>query len=516
MTGTRLLQTPDATTPLDEKTPGRLRKGAVIGVIDIGSNSVRLVVYEGLTRSPTPLFNEKALCGLGRLTGDGRLSDSAMACAFAALRRFRALCGVMKVDQIHVLATAAARDASNGDVFLREATAICGTEIQLLSGKREAYLSALGIVSGVYRPDGLVGDMGGGSLELVSVLDHAIGNGITLPLGGLTLQVNSEGQIKKAEKLVKDALARVPDLKDYEGKTFYAVGGTWRALGRIHMTQQDYPLRVMHGYSMSAKDALAFCAEVRRSGSEPLPGIGSVPSERRPLLVYGALLLEQIIRSAKPKDVVISGVGVREGLLYELLDEGVQREDPLVSAAAELGELRSRSPRHGYELIDWTDALMESAGLGEDDEELRLRHAACHLADIGWRAHPDYRGEQGFNVIANAAFLGIDHPGRAYIAMAVYFRHEGLRDEGISPRIQVLASPRTLERARVLGGAMRVAYLVSAAMPGVLPKAPLVVRGDRLVLTLKGELAALAGDRLANRVRQLARLIGKEHAVEVD
>jgi exopolyphosphatase/guanosine-5'-triphosphate,3'-diphosphate pyrophosphatase len=509
------LQTAFAQTHIEERAPGRLRNGAVIGVIDIGSNSVRLVVYEGLTRSPTPLFNEKALCGLGRLTAAGRLSEGAMACAFAALRRFRALCDVMRVDQIHVLATAAARDASNGDAFLKEAAALCGTDIQLLSGKREAYLSALGIVSGVYRPDGLVGDMGGGSLELVSVRDHAIGDGITLPLGGLTLQVASDGQLKKAEKLIKDALARGPDLKGYEGKTFYAVGGTWRALGRIHMTQKDYPLRVMHGYSLTAKDALAFCGEVRRLGSEPLPGIGSVPSERRPLLAYGALLLEQIIRAAKPKDVVISGVGVREGLLYELLDDDVRQEDPLVSAAAELGELRSRSPRHGFDLIEWTDRLIETAGLDEDEEDIRLRHAACHLGDIGWRAHPDYRGEQGFNVIANAAFLGVDHPGRAYIAMAVYFRNEGLRDEGISPRLRVLASPRMLERARLLGGAMRVAYLVSAAMPGVLPRAPIAVRDDTVVLTLTGDLGALAGDRLANRVKQLARLIGKDHAVEV-
>lgn len=504
-------------TDCGEFAPGRLRNGAVIAVIDIGSNSVRLVVYEGLTRSPTPLFNEKALCGLGRSVAvTGRLTEAAVTRALAALKRFRALCDVMQVDQVHVLATAAARDAANGQEFLDAAQAICRSDIHLLSGKREAYLSALGVVSSVYRPDGLVGDMGGGSLELVRLADQTIGAGITLPLGGLSLQDASEGQMKKAEKIIKDDLARVPDLKSYEGKTFYAVGGTWRALARLHMTQGDYALRVMHGYTVPAKDIEAFCRRVRRAGAEPMPGIASVPSERRPLLVYGALLLEQIIKIAKPRDVMISGAGVREGLLYELLDDNQKSEDPLISAAVELGSLRSRSPRHGYDLVGWTDLLMDSARIDEDRGERRLRHAACHLGDIGWRAHPDYRGEQGFNVIANAAFSGIDHAGRAYLALAFYFRHEGLRDDAISPRLLSLASQRLLERAKILGATMRVAYLISAAMPCVLPKTRIAVRGDDLVLTLPGDLAGLAGDRLFNRVRQLAKLIGKTPLIETD
>ena len=153
--------------------------------------------------------------------------------------------------------------------------------------------------------------------------------------------------------------------------------------------------------------------------------------------------------------------------------------------------------------------------MSEDDNDRRLRHAACHLADIGWRAHPDYRGEQVFNIIANAAFIGVDHPGRAYLALAIYFRHEGLRDEGISPHLKALASPRIMERARLLGAAMRVAYLVSASMPGVLPRTSLEIEKDRLVLRLPKDLQDLAGDRLANRVRQMARVIGKEPAVEI-
>jgi exopolyphosphatase/guanosine-5'-triphosphate,3'-diphosphate pyrophosphatase len=499
-----------------EEARGRLRNGPAMAVIDIGSNSVRLVVYDGIARSPTPIFNEKVLCGLGRsVATTGRLTDNAVNKALNALRRFRALCDVMSVDNVRVLATAAARDAANGRDFLNNARAICRAEIELLSGKREAHLSALGVISGFWQPSGLVGDLGGGSLELIPVNDLEIGAGVTLPLGGLALQDVSSGSLKKAAKVVKNAIGDVPGMKALEGLDFYAVGGTWRSLARLHMTQKKYPLRVMHAYTIPAKEALALCRRVLRADPDTLPGISAVPSERRPLLAYGALVLEYIITTMKPRNVVISALGVREGLLYELLEADQQREDPLVAAAAELSLLRSRSPRHGFELVDWTDRFMESFGAEENESDKRLRHAACHLADIGWRAHPDYRGEQGLNIIANAAFVGVDHPGRAYLAMAIYYRHEGLREESVGPQLKQLAPAPLVEKARLLGAAMRVAYLVSASMPTILPRTSLLVEKDKLVLRLPEDLANLGGERLGNRVRQMARLLGREPVIEV-
>ena len=224
--------------------------------------------------------------------------------------------------------------------------------------------------------------------------------------------------------------------------------------------------------------------------------------------------MEQLVRCMKPKDVVISVLGVREGLLYSQLKRKERARDPLLAAAADLNELRSRSPRHGEELIGWTDRFMASSGIEETAEERRLRHAACLLADIGWRAHPEYRGEQSMNIIANGAFVAIDHPGRAYLALAVYFRHAGLGEDELSPRLRELASTRMLDRARVCGAAFRVAYIVSAAQAGVLPKTPMQVKRGRLVLSLKGKYRGLAGERLANRLRQLARLIGREAVME--
>ena len=496
--------------PLDAQ--GRLDHGPPIAVIDIGSNSVRLVVYEGLVRSPTELFNEKALCGLGReVQSTGLLAADAVEHALATLKRFRALCDRMGVQKVFAIATAACRDAKNGRAFIRFAERILKTEIEVLSGSREAELTALGVISGVHRADGVVGDLGGGSLELVDVRGTRARNGLTRPLGGLALADISAKSLKKAEKYVKKSLTGLAMLKGCNGRTFYAVGGTWRSLARLHMWQTGYPLHVMHGYSISAEEALEFARLVHRVDVDTLSNIDVVNNARRPLLPYSALVLEYILRIGKPRQVVFSALGVREGLLYSLLKHKDQEKDALIEAARHLNQLRSRSPQHGEELLPWTDKLLASSGLEETIEERRLRHAACLLADIGWRAHPDYRGEQSLNIIAHGGFSGIDHPGRAYLALAVFFRHVGLvMDDELSPRLRELVSTRMLDRARVLGAALRLAYVVSAAMPNVLPKTTLAVERHRLALHLPGAFASLAGERVLSRLRALARLIGRE------
>ena len=491
---------------------GRLDDGPPIAVVDIGSNSVRLVVYEGLTRSPTPLFNEKALCGLGReVQSTGLLAADAVEHALSTLKRFSALCTTMGAKKVLAIATAACRDARNGRAFVRLAEQSIRAPIEVLTGGREAELTALGVISGVHRADGVVGDLGGGSLELIDVHGTRAGRGVTRPLGGLALADLSAKSLKKAEKLVKKTLGDLPMLRACEDRSFYAVGGTWRSLARLHMWQTGYPLHVMHGYAIPADEALEFARLVHRVDVETLSNIEVVASARRPLLGYAALVLEHVIRVGRPRRVMFSALGVREGLLYSLLKQKDKEKDALIEAARDLNQLRSRSPRHGGDLIEWTDRFMASSGLDENAEERRLRHAACLLADIGWRAHPDYRGEQSLNLIAYGGFTAIDHPGRAYLALAVFYRHAGLViDDELSPRLRELASTRMIDRARVLGAALRLGYVVSAAMPGVLSKTRLRVERHRLALHLPGPFASLAGERVLNRLRALSRLIGRE------
>ncbi|MBN9036870.1 MAG: exopolyphosphatase [Rhizobiales bacterium] len=496
---------------------GRLQDRRPLSIIDIGSNSIRLVIYEGIARSPTILFNEKMLAGLGRgIVSTGRLDPEAVRRAVYEFGRFRALSEQAGAESLHVIATAAAREAGNGEEFIHRAEDILGTRINVLSGREEARFSALGVISAFHAPDGIAGDLGGGSLELVDVRGHDIGDGITLPLGGLRLQDMAKNSTAEAAKIVRRELKRAELLDAGAGRTFYAVGGTWRNLARLHMNAIGYPLLVMHHYEMDVERSVPFLEQVASGDIDRIRGIDRISKSRRALLPYGAAVLQEIVRTMKPGRIVVSALGVREGYLYSLLSDDQRAEDPLISAAEELSILRSRSVDHARELADWTGTTFETFGVVESPDEARYRRAACLLADIGWRAHPEYRGTQSLNIIAHASFIGIDHPGRAFIALTNLFRHEGIYDDIVSPEMRALATPRYYERAKLLGALMRVVYLLSASMPGVIPRLEWVRRGDRaLTLLIPSDKAGLMGERPEGRVAQLAKVAGLDLRIAV-
>ncbi|NVK34285.1 MAG: Ppx/GppA family phosphatase [Rhodobacteraceae bacterium] len=496
---------------------GLLNGTGPIGVVDIGSNSVRLVVYERKARTPTMLFNEKVLAGLGKgIAATGRLCEESIEAAITALSRFRALSDHMGVKETHVFATAAARDAENGSKFVARVEEVLGAKVRLLNGHEEAYYSALGVISGFWKPRGIVGDMGGGSLELVRLADDRPGQGFTFPLGGLRLQEEAEGSLERARVITDRALStyKWPELDDSE-RVFYAVGGTWRSLAKLHQEQNNYPLHVMHSYELSAKEAIAFCQTLQKENLEGVDHSEVVSKQRRGLVPYGAVVLEEILTVMKADKVVISATGVREGLLFESLDDEMKAQDPVVEAARELALLRARSPDYCHELIEWTDHAFAVLEIEETEQQMHLRHAACLLSDIGWRAHPDYRGEQSLNVISNAAFVGLDHAARAYLAATVFHRHEGLGDGGLSPLVKELCSNALRERARILGAALRVASLLGASMPDIVLQTRLSVEEGMLRLTLPDSLAVFDGERLKKRVNQFAKQNGMKGEVVV-
>ena len=487
-----------------------------VAVVDIGSNSVRLIVYEGAGRAPAPLFNEKVLCGLGRtLATTGRLASDAIVRALSALRRFRALIKQLGVTHVEVIATAAARESGNGPEFIAQAERVLGWPITVLSGTREAELAALGVVSGIHAADGFAGDLGGGSLELIDVRGGRLSDAATLPLGGLRLIDAADGSLKKAREIVDEELSKVSWLEKGRGRDFYAIGGTWRALARLHMTQTNYPLSVMHNYRINAEDALRFSAVLDHQSQSSLAGIRDISSARRETIPYGALVLERLIRQMKPRAVVVSVFGIREGLLYSLLSPEEKRKDVLIAACDDIARRWSRSVDSAYELCFWTDALFRAPGPVETPEQRRLRHAACLLSDIGWRAHPDYRGIQSLNLIAHGTLVGVDHPGRAFLALTVYYRNEGLVKDELSQTLVELVDKDMLKRARILGAAFRSAHMVSAAMPGVLTNTPISYEGNRLVWTLPEPYANLEGERVERRFKQLAELLDRDAETRV-
>ena len=496
---------------------GRLPHLEPIGVIDIGSNSVRLVVYEGPSRSPVSLFNEKVLCGLGKsIATQGKLGEEAKVRALRALKRFRAVSDILGVRQLRVLATAAVREAVDGPDFITAGELACGAKMTVLTGAQEAEYAAAGILMGFRDPDGVAGDLGGGSLELIDVRGGELAGAVTLPLGGLRLIDVSGGDKDKAARLVDEHLRRAEWLSKGAGRPFFTVGGTWRAFARLHMAEFDYPLRVAHGYRIKTPDAIEFCGKlIKTKKMSSLKGIEGISSARREIIPFGALVLESLLKRIQPSEVVISVCGIREGLLYKLLAPEDQRKDPLIAFCLDYAQLRSRSPGHAQELFAWSDALFSPPGPDETAEEKRLRHAACLVSDIGWRAHPDYRGEQSLNVIAHAALSGIDHPGRAFLALAVYFRHTGQVKDELGARLTGLATKRSLKRARILGAAIRSAHMLSIGMQGVIDKTRLSYDGDNFVLTLPRAQQPLDGERLQRRFGVLAELLDKKAVVRI-
>jgi exopolyphosphatase / guanosine-5'-triphosphate,3'-diphosphate pyrophosphatase len=485
-----------------------------VAVVDIGSNSVRLVVYDGLRRSPTPVFNEKILCGLGKgIAITGKLDASGVVRAIAGLKRFKALTRQIGCDEVFAVATAAAREAENGEAFIKDAEKALGSDIHVLTGKEEARFAALGVIAGVPDADGVVGDLGGGSLELIDVREGKLFDGITLPLGPLRLIDMSGDNMSRARKIVDEYLRDAKVLETLKGRSFYAVGGTWRNLARIHLSHAGYPLHVLHQYTMTRQQAKSISEFVSGMSSSALKDVKDVSKARSNTMPFGSMVLERLIAAGSPRDVVCSVYGVREGYLYAKLPQKKAKLDALLSSCWDFARRYARSPQHELELCDWTDQLFGVGGLRETEAEKRLRYAACLLADIGWRAHPDYRADRSMSMISQAAFVGVDHPGRVFLALTVFYRYEG---EIMKDDLTRLLSEPEMERAHLLSSVFRLAYILSAAMPGMLPKIGLSLEGNKiLTLTLPNKLRDLMGERVEKRLSSLAFEMGRTPKVVI-
>ena len=485
-----------------------------VAVVDIGSNSVRLVVYDGLRRSPTPVFNEKILCGLGKgIAITGKLNESAVVRAIAALKRFRALAKQIGCQKVYAVATAAAREATNGGEFIEQAEKALGAGIDILTGKEEARYAALGVVAGIPDADGVVGDLGGGSLELIDVEGGKLFDGVTLPLGPLRLLDMSGDNMARGRKIVDEYLHDTRVLDKLKNRSFYAVGGTWRNLARIHLSHAHYPLHVLHEYTMTRQQALSIAELVSGMSSMALKDVKDVSKSRANTMPFGSMVLERLIDIGKPKDVVCSVYGVREGYLFSKLPRKKAKLDALLSSCWDFARRYARSPEHELELCDWTDQLFGPKAIKETPEEQRLRYAACLLADIGWRAHPDYRADRSMSMISQAAFVGVDHPGRVFLALTIFYRYEG---EVMKDDLTRLLSEQQMERAHLLSSIYRLAYILSAAMPGMLPRIGLTLENNKvLTLRLPTKLKDLMGERVEKRLASLAFEMGRTPRVVI-
>ncbi len=496
---------------------GRLGQRQPVAIIDIGSNSVRQVVFEGQTRAPSVLHNEKVACGLGKgVAKNGRLDDEAADRALAAIRRFNLLSKQLNVAETHVLATAAAREAENGPAFIDEVEKICCNKVNLLTGREEAKFAALGVKSGFYQPEGIAGDQGGGSTELVPVTNDTEYNGVTTPLGALRLQELAKGDASVARKIAKKTLAELKVEWPGKKRVFYAIGGTWRSLIRLYMLENDYPIDVLHGFSVKASKLYTFCERVIEEKEDRFEFLDEISKNRKPLLPYGAAVMVELIDRLGIEEIATSVVGLREGYLYSLLDDEIKNRDALIEATAELSLLRARSPAHSSELADWTDTAFEFLELEETPNQKRWRHAACNLADIVWRSASDFRAEQTLGIINNAGFNSISHEGRAYLALVTYHRYQGLGAKKQPPPVAELASEASEKKARILAAMFRMLYMFSAGEPGVLPSIGLTrTLTGTLAIQLPEHLSDMAGEKPKTRIEQFARELDEDVEIVV-
>lgn len=490
----------------DPTAQGRIKGARPVAVLDIGSNSVRLVVYERHARSLTPLYNEKSACALGRgLAQTGMIAYENIDRALTAIQRFALVCKLMRVGKIHVLATSAVREASNSKAFVDAVETTMGAPVNVLSGEEEAYFASLGAISGMPDFVGVVGDLGGGSLELFPISAGLGHTGETHELGVIRMQDDSTNSPHKAKGLASKRLKK-SNLLNGQGGAFCAIGGTWRSLAKMHQVLRGYPLHMVQHYTVKADDMLELCEEIVDAVTAGKPYVGSehASSSRRDLVPYGAAAMSEVLKAGKFDSVVFSAMGVREGYLYALLDEAERGVDPLIQMATDVNTLRSRAPAHADDLIGFTAAFLEAIGIAETPEEARLRKVVCYLADIGWRGHPDYRGEQAVDMVAYSSATGVDHAGRAFLAEVLAVRYMGLKHKSLSSELMALGGPAYSYRARLIGAAFRVGYPMSAAMPGVLPRTGFSVEKGALKLHLPADLAFLDGEHLRARLDQLA------------
>jgi exopolyphosphatase/guanosine-5'-triphosphate,3'-diphosphate pyrophosphatase len=439
-----------------------------------------------------PIFNEKVLAGLGSGLGNRTtLAEQPRRRALAALRRFKLLVEQMKVKETQVVATAAIRDASDGADFVREVNGI-GFDCRVLSPTEEAELAGKGVLSGIPNADGIVGDLGGGSLELVDASQAGTALGMSLPLGVLRLEPTPAGE-RNARKLLKSALKDSPLKQRARGRAFYMVGGSWRALARIDMIATDFPLAVTQQYRMKPGRA----KELRRF-LEVTPGLSSsVAPARLASSPSAAMLLDLLVQELEPSKLVVSTYGIREGLLYARLNPDIRSADPLIEEAREAGGGEHRFGQHGDLLDSWISPLF-------DDEEpmRRLRLASCLLADVAWQANSGFRADRGIEMALHGNWVAVSPAGRVIMAQALSanFGRERLPDR----RLEQLCKEDQLRRAHCWGLAMRLGQRLSGGVGSVLERTRLSVIGDVLELAVRPGEEALIGDVVERRFERLA------------
>lgn len=475
-----------------------------VGVLDIGSNSVRLVVFEGGRRMPIPIFNEKALCALGsELKETGRLSETGRVSAIVNIARFTEIAREMEVAALHVVATAAVREAENGPEFVAELARRFGLKVRVLTGDEEAVMSAHGVISAFPGADGVVGDLGGGSLELVDVRDGEVERFMSLPLGPLRLGTLTSDRRDELVARIDAELRKLDWLDRLQGRPLFAVGGSWRSLARAHMADTNYPLQVIHGYELDFDPALDYLERVSGSSDGAGQRIEGVSRRRYASLGLAALVLTRVMTLGRPSQLRFSAFGLREGCLFDQLPATEKVADPLLASCSVIAGKTGRFPLAPDVVERWIRGFLPHL----DARENRLIAAVSILADIGWSEHPQYRGEQAFLKVLRLPVVGIGHEDRAFVALAILARYQGNFKIPAAVAVSTLVPEERRRDALRIGLALRLGLTLCGGVERLLSNIKVLVNHDWISIAYPKSMAALHGEVIGRRIEELARAI---------
>ncbi len=470
-----------------------------VAVVDVGSNSVRLVIFDGAARSPAYFYNEKVMAGLGTgMAETNRLNPEGRVRATSAIQRFVALADGMGIGPLSTVATAAVRNAEDGADFVAEIERTTGLKLDIVDGEEEARLSAQGVLLGWPTGAGLVCDIGGSSMELARIEGGRVHERATSDLGPLRLEGLSGGAKGRAKEISK-TLAKLRQ-KIGKERQLFLVGGSWRAIARLDMKRQGYPLSVLHDYPMTPQSVRDTVDWVAGHDLDALRREVGISAARIRLVPIASEVLCALLDTFGVETITTSGYGIREGLLYEKMPARVRARDPLIEAARHSERLAARLPGFGEKLYGFIAPLFAHSAI-----PARLREAACYLHDVSWRAHPDYRAEIVFDNATRGNLGGIDHPGRVYLGLALMHRYRNARPGNRFEPLLSLLSETEIREAEILGRAMRFGAMFSVAAPNRLGRLNWDAGAAELELELPPKAAPLYGEVAEARLASLAK-----------
>ncbi|WP_379545809.1 Ppx/GppA family phosphatase [Qipengyuania sp. DSG2-2] len=481
-------------------------------IIDIGSNTVRLVLYGASMRAPKVLLNEKVAARLGRdIASSGELAQEAVDLALRGMERYALVLGDLGITDIEVVATAAVREAANGEDFLGQLRAL-GFAPKVLSGVDEACTSAWGVIGAFPKARGMVADLGGGSLELVNVTGGAPSDAISLPIGTLRLpeMADDHAGLKKAlEKKLRKA-----DIVKTDG-SLYLVGGTFRAMAVFAMQRAGTPLTDPHGLSLPYDEAIKVAKELAATSSDDLQAEPRISSMRAGMLPDAAVLILTLLKHLKPDRVIISAWGLREGLLFSRLPDHARRQDPLLAGVAHFAAQRGAPPLLATRVAGWTVGAVAKNVQGSE----RLRLAATMLSLAAMQIEPNLRIRQGVEWALHKRWLAVDPVGRAMMAAAICANGNNL---DLPDELHAIAGDDALEEAICWGYATRLCRRLGGRSRKSFESSQLLVEDGTLILRLLTSHAALFGvpnekdlGLLADRLKLDARMEVVEHLEDI-